>query len=73
MTPSVYVYLANLPPGINEFITEGPDGSYTVYLEANNSQEEWEKSYKHALKHIENYDFQKTDVQTVEFEAHASV
>lgn len=66
----VYTYLADLPPGINEFICENPDGSYTVYLKANNTQEQWEKSYRHALKHIEEYDFQKFDVQEIEYYSH---
>ena len=70
MTYDVFTYLANLPPGIDEFITEMPDGNYTIYLEASNTREQWESSYLHALKHIEEYDFQKTDAQEIEYKAH---
>ena len=66
----VYTYLAHLPPGINEFITECPDGGYTVYIEESLSKEEMERSYLHALKHIERYDFEKHDVGTIEMSAH---
>lgn len=70
MTYDVYTYLAHLPPGINEFITECPDGSYTVYLEVNNTREQWVKSYEHALEHIRRYDFEKYDVQEIEYDTH---
>lgn len=66
----VYVYLAHLPPGINEFITECPDGGYTVYIEESLAHEEMQRSYIHALEHIKRYDFQKHDVQVIECEAH---
>ena len=66
MTYDVFVRLANLPPGINEFITEDPEGNYNIYLNAKNTQEQWEASYIHALKHIEDYDFEKYDVQKIE-------
>lgn len=70
MIPNIYVYLANLPSGVNEFITETPEGDYTIYLSASNTQEQWEKSYKHALKHIEQYDFEKRNVQEIEYSSH---
>lgn len=66
----VYTYFAELPPGIHEFITENPDGSYTIYLDINENREQWLQSYEHAIEHIKNYDFEKHNIQEIEHDAH---
>lgn len=70
MTPDVNIVLLNLPVKEKEAITENEDGSYTVIINARLSYERQMIAYKHAMKHIENADFQKNDVQTVEAVAH---
>ena len=69
----IYVYVVNLPPGINEMITPCGDGNYTVYLSAKLSSIGQQRAYEHALRHIQNHDFQKTDVQQIEAEAHGLI
>ena len=55
---------------IREFVTPNEDGSYTIFLNARLSEEEQREAYKHAIGHIENNDFEKYDVQSIEAEAH---
>ena len=56
--------------GIHEQITQNHDGSYTVFLNARDSTEMNRMSFVHALCHIHNNDFEKYDVQEIEYEAH---
>ena len=65
----VYVYLEPLPDGIKEMITPCV-GGYTIYLDPRQSFESMRDSYKHALLHIENHDFEKKDVQEIELLSH---
>ena len=69
MTEGIYVYITDLPPGINEMVAPCADG-YSVYLDAKDTHEQRQKSYAHALRHIAGNDFEKTDVQQIEHEAH---
>ena len=65
----IYTYLIPLPPGINEVVLPC-FGGYTVYIDSRLSQEKQVRSYQHALGHIVNQDFEKTDVQEIERDAH---
>ena len=69
----VYVYLVDLPSGVNEMVTPCGDGNYTVYLSAKLSSIGQQRAYEHALHHIQNHDFQKADVQQIESEAHGLI
>lgn len=71
MTHDIYVYLANLPPGIHEVVTPCYMG-YTIYLNAADSREMQVRSYNHALDHINNHDFEKSCVQSIEHKAHGA-
>ena len=66
---SIYVYLADLPGKVSEMVTPCADG-YTVYINARMSTERQRKAYNHALKHIRNNDWERTDVQLIEEAAH---
>lgn len=69
MTDEIYVYLVNLPPGINEAVMPCA-GGYTVYINSALTFEGRVNAYKHALWHINNRDFEKFDVQEIECDAH---
>lgn len=72
MTKDVNVFLRDFPnTKESEVITENSDGSYTVFLNARLSHDQLIESYRHALAHIENEDFQKEDVQEIEMAAHS--
>ncbi len=69
MTDNIYIYMVNLPSGINEAVTPCSDG-YTIYIDDKLSPEGKRKAYDHALYHITNHDFEKSDVNLIEIEAH---
>lgn len=72
MTKDVNVFIENFPNTKEaEAITENPDGTYTIFLNARMSYERQLEAYQHALEHIQNNDFQKLDVQQIEAIAHA--
>lgn len=64
----IYVYYVPLPEGIDEAVLPCFDG-YTIYIDSQLSNIEMERAYKHALEHIENNDFEKSDVTEIETEA----
>lgn len=65
----VFTYLIDLPPKINEAVTPCLDG-YTIYINRNLSKDKQIKAYLHALHHIMNCDFERSNVQQIESEAH---
>ena len=62
----IFVYIVPLPPGVNEMVTPCLDG-FTIYINETLSPEQREKAYLHALDHIRKNDFQKFDVQEIEY------
>jgi hypothetical protein len=65
----LYVYYVDLPGKIHEMVTPCYDG-YTIYIADRLDEIGQRKAYCHALRHIYNGDFNKTDVQSIEWEAH---
>lgn len=66
----VYVYFVPLPDGVKEAVTPCADGAYTIYISNKLTYEARMLAYGHALHHIECGDFEKSDVQAIEAEAH---
>lgn len=64
-----YVYYVALPEGVNEMVVPCLSG-YTIYIDKNLTFEERQDAYKHALAHVLDNDFDKSDVQTIEAYAH---
>lgn len=71
MTPVVNVAVIDFK-GVkgNEMVTVNEDDSYTILINARLSYEGQLKAYQHALRHINDDDFQKDDVQSIEYSAH---
>ena len=69
MTDDIYVYYQPLPDGINEAVMTCL-GGYTIYIDPRQSKDGIQRSYRHALKHIQNGDFFSPDVQSIENQAH---
>lgn len=69
LTDDIYVYPANLPIGVKEIVAPCLDG-YTVYVNDRYTFETRVGSYLHAVGHIEGNDWEKSDVQSIEAEAH---
>lgn len=62
--------LSDLPTSIGGYVVKGIDDTYTIVLNSKLSHEDNVKSYLHELSHIKKHDFEKTDVQEIESEAH---
>jgi hypothetical protein len=70
MTPDVNVVIMDFPTSAKEMVVPNEDGSYTILINARLSNDGQLKAYEHAMKHIENDDFMKTNAQEIEFSAH---
>ena len=70
MDDNIYTYIIDLKSAVPEMVVSNPDGTYSIFLNARYSFERQQESFKHACKHIRNNDFEKTDVQTIETDAH---
>ena len=68
----IYVYIVDLKSSVPEIVTQNPDGSYTVILNARYSYERQMESYRHACRHIERCDFERMEVQEIEKDCHGS-
>lgn len=53
-----------------EMVVENEDGSYTIFINARLSYASQLEAYQHAIGHIQNNDFEKSDVQSIETLAH---
>lgn len=62
---NIYTYVIDLPPGIDEMVTPCLDG-YTIYLADRLDQRGRQKAFDHAMRHVWNDDFSKTNVQEIE-------
>lgn len=66
----INVQFLNMDTKIPEQLVKNGDDSYTIFLNAKLSHENQLKSYYHALRHIQEQDFEKEDVQEIEQETH---
>lgn len=57
---------------VKESVVKNEDDSYTIFIEASLSSEEQKKVFTHAMKHILGNDFNKADVDKIEFDAHSA-
>ncbi len=68
--PDVNVVLVNFPNSGKEMVVKNEDDTYTILINARLSNDGQLKAYQHAMKHIENDDFEKADAQQIEAVAH---
>lgn len=61
----IFVYCIDLPAGINEVVTPCLDG-YTIYIADALSPQGKKEALEHALNHIQNDDWNKSNVQEIE-------
>lgn len=54
----------------HEAVTINEDGSATIFLNKNDTKELQQRRFLHAMKHLCGNDFEKSDVQEMEFSAH---
>jgi len=66
----IFTHIVNMPHGIWGHCNPNPDGSYTIFINAKLSDDMQRRVYQHELKHILNNDFEKFDVDKIEYYAH---
>lgn len=66
----IFTYLVgNMPDGIWGHCNPNPDGSYSIFINSKLCFEAQKKVYLHELYHITNGDFEKQDVDKIEYYA----
>ncbi len=53
-----------------EMVVPNEDGSYTILINSRLTYASQLEAYEHAIRHINNHDFEKSDVQSIEYSAH---
>lgn len=56
--------------GVPGSVHHNKDDSYTIFIDANLSYEKQNEIFLHELRHITGHDFEKTDVQLIEYLNH---
>lgn len=64
------VHFIKLGNNVKEAVTRNEDDSYTIFIDNRLCKEEQNDAFLHAIKHILQNDFDKTDVNLIELEAH---
>ena len=70
MTDDIFVVFLDMEYGLHGTSCLNSDGSVTVFLNSRDSREQHIKTYKHEIDHLLIRDFEKSDVQEIEYEAH---
>lgn len=73
MTDDIFVQIMDLPTKTKEAVTQNDDGSYTIFINAKLNHENQLLAYEHAIRHISSHDFEKVNVQQIEYVAHNPV
>lgn len=69
----INVQLLDMDTKVPEHLVKNSDDSYTIFLNARLSYESRLKSYYHALRHIQDDDFFREDVQEIEQNSHKDI
>lgn len=67
------VRFIKLGHNVKEAVTPNADGSYTIFIDNRLCKEEQNNAFLHAVKHILENDFEKSDVNIIEQVAHKEV
>lgn len=66
----INVILLNDANGVPGSVWHNSDDSYTIFIDARLGTEKQKEVFQHEINHIINGDFEKTDIQQIEAEAH---
>lgn len=67
---TVNTFLIDMPTQVKGQTVKNDDGSYSVFLNTKLSHEQHLLTYAHELRHIEDGDFEKENVQDIEEQCH---
>lgn len=68
---NIFVHYIDIDANWKESVIQNDDNTYSIFINARLSHQMQIEAYNHALKHIEEDDFDKFDVQNIEARAHA--
>lgn len=66
----IYTQVIDMDTSITEQVIKNSDDTYTIFLNARLSWERIMLGYYHALKHIQNEDFDKQNADDIEYKTH---
>ena len=66
---NIWYYIRPLPAGVNEVVFPDPDG-WTIWISDRLDAVEVRNAYRHALEHINNGDFDRSDADQIERDRH---
>ena len=66
------VYMA-LPPGIDGFISPNDDGSFTILISTDISEERQKRAYEHEIDHLIHDDLYKASAEEAELRCHYAI
>jgi len=70
VTSDIYVYFIDIPGKVKEMVVPCHMG-YTIYIDKKLDENQRIKAYRHAMKHINNNDWENTgSADIIEFHAH---
>ena len=61
----------SLPDSINGFITQKDELNYIIVVNSGMPEADQEKTIAHEIRHMVNHDFDRTDADHIEAEAHS--
>lgn len=67
---NIVVIVRDMPIGTHGVTVPNEDGSYTVFINARDAINQQQEAYEHEISHINNCDFEKQNVQEIEYAAH---
>ena len=71
MSIDYHVKLIQFPTSkVRESVVRNEDDSYTIFIEASLSFTERQKAFRHAMEHILRDDFEKEDMDNIEYYEH---
>lgn len=71
MSIDYHVELIAFPSGkVHEAVTPNEDGTFTIFLDKNLTDQAQKERFLHVMRHLTGNDFEKESVQRIEAEAH---
>lgn len=71
MSNEVFIQVIDMDTMVHEQVISNADGSYTILLNSRLSHFDNVSGYYHAMYHINHNDFERSDVNNIELEAHS--
>ena len=72
LTEAIGVYFLDMDVRIHEQVVYNEDGSFTILINSRIGNAAQMDAYRHAIAHIMNHDFEKSDADEIELLAHES-